>query len=147
MSESDELGWKQFDKLGEELQEAAISAIEEVLADKANTVYRQMLNTTPVKTGQTVQSIKIEKIDEKGRGGSEKIGYRVYYDGYRLLSNGNDGSANQVIANSLNRGFVLPNFTIVAPRYFIDKAVATLRGTDDEIDEKFRKACEKIKVG
>ncbi len=147
MSESDELGWKEFEKLPELLQDAAVEAIEEVLADKAYEVYRQMLGTTPIDTGTTVSSIRIEKVNERSRSGSQKIGYRIFYDGYRMKKNGDQGSANQVVANSLNRGFVLPNYKIVAPNYFIDKAVSTLRGTDDEIDEKFRQKCERIKVG
>lgn len=150
----DELGWKQLEKLPEKLKTAAYEAVSEVTEEKAKEVYSALSATTPVGkgiiNGITKNSLKIEKVDSKSiksRTG-EVVGYKVVYDGYRPLKpNGDQGRPNQVVANSLNRGWYLPNGKYVPGTYFIDKAVSKLRGMDQQIDEKFDKKLEKIKLG
>ena len=150
----DELGWKQLEKLPEQLKKAAYEAVSEVTEEKAKEVYSALSATTPVGkgiiNGITKNSLKIEKVDSKSiksRTG-EVVGYKVVYDGYRPLKpNGDQGRPNQVVANSLNRGWYLPNGKYVPGTYFIDKAVSKLRGMDQQIDEKFDKKLEKIKLG
>lgn len=150
----DELGWKQLEKLPEKLKTAAYEAVSEVTEEKAKEVYSALSATTPVGkgiiNGITKNSLKIEKVDSKSiksRTG-EVVGYKVVYDGYRPLKpNGDQGRPNQVVANSLNRGWYLPNGKYVPGTYFIDKAVSKLRGMDRQIDEKFDKKLEKIKLG
>ena len=150
----DELGWKQLEKLPEQLKTAAYEAVSEVTEEKAKEVYSALSATTPVGkgiiNGITKNSLKIEKVDSKSiksRTG-EVVGYKVIYDGYRPLKpNGDQGRPNQVVANSLNRGWYLPNGKYVPGTYFIDKAVSKLRGMDRQIDEKFDKKLEKIKLG
>lgn len=151
---NDELGWKQLEKLPEQLKKAAYEAVSEVTEEKAKEVYSALSATTPVGkgiiNGITKNSQKIEKVDSKSiksRTG-EVVGYKVVYDGYRPLKpNGDQGRPNQVVANSLNRGWYLPNGKYVPGTYFIDKAVSKLRGMDQQIDEKFDKKLEKIKLG
>lgn len=146
----DELGWKQLEKLPEQLKKAAYEAVSEVTEEKAKEVYSALSATTPVDKGITKNSLKIEKVDSKSiksRTG-EVVGYKVVYDGYRPIKpNGDQGRPNQVVANSLNRGWYLPNGKYVPGTYFIDKAVSKLRGMDQQIDEKFDKKLEKIKLG
>ncbi len=143
--EDDELGWKQLEKLPEKLKTAAYEAVDEVTSAKATEVANELIANTPVKSGTTRSSIKIEKVDKKTRGGGDVVGYKVVYDGYRdITPTGKNGRPNQVVASSLNRGWYLPNGKYVPGKYFIDKAVAKIKGMDDEISDKFDKKIDKI---
>lgn len=143
----DELGWKQLEKLPEKLKTAAYEAVDEVTASKATEVANELIANTPVETGITRDSIKIEKVTNTTRGGGSVVGYKVTYDGYRpMKANGDQGRPNQVVASSLNRGWYLPNGKYVPGRYFIDKAVSKIKGMDDEISAKFDKKIDKINL-
>ncbi len=143
----DELGWKQLEKLPEKLKTAAYEAVDEVTAAKATEVANDLVINTPVDTGITRDSIKIEKVTKTTRGGGSVVGYKVTYDGYRPMKpNGDQGRPNQVVASSLNRGWYLPNGKYVPGKYFIDRAVSKIKGMDDEISAKFDKKIDKINL-
>ena len=124
----------EFYKLNQELQGLAVDVIDEVLKSQSNKVYNVLLKTTPRNHGGLVNSLKLSKLDKK-----DSIGYKLEYYGYN-----EKGRPYAVIANSLNRGYLSPKDTLVHGTYFIDKAVSTLKGTDNLINKKWEEEVNKI---
>lgn len=137
----DELGWKQLEKLPEQLRAFAHRAVKDVTFEFAERVYLNLVENTPKRTGGLVASLRLEEVNDAKRVG-QQVGYKVYYDKYDEKER-----PYQEIANSLNRGWYLPNGTYVPGTYYMDRAVSSLRGMDKKIDEVFEKYLEKIDLG
>ncbi len=131
---ANELNLDEFNNFSQEAKEAAKDAIREVLAEKAHEVEEYLKVHSPVgKTGKlhgSIISVKIEDSDKR-------IAFRITYEG-----NNEEGTAFQLIANALNRGYFLNSGKYVAGRHFIDEAVHLLKGTDELIGQRFE-----IKMG
>ena len=127
---ANELNLDEFNNFTEEAKEAAKSAIREVLAEKAHEVEEYLRVHSPVgPTGKlhgAVISVKIEDSDRR-------IAFRISYEGVNA-----EGTAYQLIANALNRGYFLNNSgKYVAGKHFIDEAVHLLKGIDEIIGARF----------
>ncbi len=139
----DELGWKQLEKLPEQLRAFAHRAVKDVTFEFAEKVYLNLVENTPKRKGGggLVASLRLEEVNDAKRVG-QQVGYKVYYDKYDEKQR-----PYQEIANSLNRGWYLPNGKYVPGTYYMDRAVSSLRGMDKKIDEVFEKYLEKIDLG
>lgn len=137
----DELGWKQLEKLPEQLRAFAHRAVKEVTFEFAEKVFLNLAENTPKKTGGLAASLRLEEVNDEKRVG-QQVGYKVYYKDYDEKQR-----PYQEIANSLSRGWYLPNGTYVPGTYYMDRAVSSLRGMDKKIDEVFEKYLEKIDLG
>ena len=124
----------EFYRLNESLQKKASEVIENVLKKQTDKVYRELEKNTPVSTGGLKSSLRTTKIESKDR-----VGYRIEYYGYD-----NEGRAYSVIANSLNRGYIGFHDKFIEGKHFIDKAISTLKGTDDLINAEWREAVIEI---
>lgn len=126
----------ELDTMAEKVNNVASEVIRDVLADRSEEVFKFLKQETPVgETGELVRALKKEKY-KKG----SKEGYRVFYDGYD-----SKGRPYQVIANSLNRGYITPTGGIVKGNHFIDKAVKKLKGMDEEINKRWTEEMNKEK--
>lgn len=135
---ADEIFGTYIENLPENIQEAVLDSYEEVLKEKADSTLSTLKTTTPKgDTGNLVNSLKMSKITKTKK--NNKIGYKITYDGYD-----NKGRPYQVIANSLNRGFVNPKGVQISGKHFIDQAVAKLKGMDQEIADRFESKCRDI---
>lgn len=137
----DELGWKQLEKLPEQLRAFAHRAVKDVTFEFAEKVYLNLVENTPKRTHGLVDSLRLEEVNDAKRVG-QQVGYKVYYDKYDEKQR-----PYQEIANSLNRGWYLPNGKYVPGTYYMDRAVSSLRGMDKKIDEVFDKYLDTIDLG
>lgn len=134
------MSWEEdFYKMSDALRRAATESVESVLLDYSKRVLDSLREKTPVDTGDLRASLKIEEY--KGKSGT-RVGYRIVYDGYDA-----NGRPYQVIANSLNRGFVNPSGIIVSGTHFIDISVSLLRGMDDAINVRWRELADELIKG
>ena len=138
---SDEIFGTYIENLPTEIQEAVKESYEEVLKEKANQVLSDLQNSTPRgETSELAASLKMKKLAKTKK--QTKIGYKIIYDGYD-----SKGRPYQVIANSLNRGFVNPQGVHIQGKNFIDQAVSRLKGIDEDIAKRFdKKIAEKEKT-
>jgi len=120
----------EFYKMNDTLKSCAIDSVKTVLAKKSTEVKNYLQTATPRKTGGLVESLKRNPIESSGG----KVGYKIIFDGYNQK-----GAAHQMIANALNAGFFVNQFTYIPGSHFMDKAVALLKGMDEEIDKEFEK--------
>ena len=99
-----------------------IEATKEVIDEKAQMVYEEILNSTPIKTGGLRNSLSIkEKKDNPNM-----YGYNIDYEGYN-----NREVAYSFIGRTLNKG--------TSKRmglHHIDSAVKKLKGMDAEISKR-----------
>lgn len=135
------MSWEEsFYKMEEALKEAATKSVEEVLLEYSNKVLESLKEKTPAgETGELRASLRLKAY--KGPK-TTRVGYQIVYDGYD-----SKGRPYQVIANSLNRGFVNPSGIIISGTHFIDVSVRLLRGMDAAINVRWKELANQIANG
>lgn len=116
-------------KANERIKKAATESTTQILKEYSEKFFTELKRETPVDTGALVKSLIIEPYKPKGLN-DEKVGYVITFDGYD-----EKGRPFQLIANSLNRGFVNSNGMIIPGSHFIDKCIAMLKGIDEDINK------------
>jgi hypothetical protein len=109
--------------------EAYVEALKEVIDEEFTTFSDEIKRNTPVDTGELKKSFSVEKIDHHGR-----------YYGYRAEFKGNNaqGVPYEKLANILNYGATIGGKKphVIAPTFFISKAIRKLKGMDGRIEAR-----------
>lgn len=135
------MSWEEaFYKMGEALRKAATESVEDVLLEYSEKVFESLKEKTPIgETGELKASLRLKEY--KGPR-TTRVGYQIIYDGYD-----GKGRPYQVIANSLNRGFVNPSGIIISGTHYIDVSVSLLRGMDAAINVRWKELANRIANG
>lgn len=110
---------------------AAIDSLKEVVDERSQKCFEMLQKNTQVDTGGLQKSLTINKLNSINR-----YGYTIDFDGYNER-----GIAYSKIARALNNG----SQNHLKSQGFINRAVRTLKGMDDEIDERFEQKMNEIK--
>lgn len=121
-------------KATQEAMQAGKQAFEKTIDVAAEKTYEKIKITIPYKEGNLKGSF--EKIAEiKGsKKRSHRYGWYLKFDGYNI-----NGIAYQLIANTINKGFpATKKRGTISGTFFIDNAVAGLKGLDLKIIENIQ---------